>query len=237
MLLLVNGAYGERMAQICDVYGIRKEVLRYSDREAVSASDLAAKLRELKHEKGVAVSHVAVVHHETTGGVLNPLDAVCAELDTFNAELETGKDKVELIVDSMSAFGAYDVDMAPGGRHAAVSYLVSSSNKNLQGVPGFAFCVYQKAALAQLDKRRTVEKSVPQRSVALDLLAQAKGLTTGSGQFRFTPPTHTILAFRRALEEHEAEGGVAARHSRYMANYAQLVKGLCGDGGHASKIN
>ena len=112
----------------------------------------------------------------------------------------------------MSAFGAYDVDLAA----CQIDFLVSSANKNIEGVPGFAFALCKKEKLVQ---------GVHARSLSLDLLEQWKGLE-GNGQFRFTPPTHALLAFRQALDEHEAEGGVAGRGARYVANFEVLKAGM-----------
>lgn len=114
----------------------------------------------------------------------------------------------------MSAFGAYEVDMAA----SRVAYMISSANKNIEGVPGFAFAVCER-------ERMLSEGSVGARTLSLDLVAQWRGLE-GTGQFRFTPPTHAMLAFRQALREHRAEGGSAARLSRYEANAAVLIDGL-----------
>ena len=124
-----------------------------------------------------------------------------------------GAGDVTYIVDSMSAFGAYDVDLA----ECQIDFLVSSANKNIEGVPGFAF------ALCNREKMET--QGVHARSLSLDLLEQWKGLE-GNGQFRFTPPTHAMLAFRQALDEHEAEGGVAGRGGRYAANFQVLKDGM-----------
>lgn len=113
-------------------------------------------------------------------------------------------------MDSMSGFGAYAINMTH------VDYLVSSANKNIEGVPGFAFGICRREKFLSQDHARTV---------SLDMLANWKGLESG-GQFRFTPPTHALLAFRQALREHAAEGGVAGRRARYEANFAVLKAGM-----------
>ena len=126
-----------------------------------------------------AVTHVAVVHHETTAGVLNPVAEIGVRLSEFRSMF--GRDIV-LIVDSMSAFGAYDINLAT----ACVDYLVSSANKCIEGVPGFAFALCSKARL-----EGTAGNA---RSLSLDLYEQWRGLEA-TAQFRFTPPTHALLAF------------------------------------------
>lgn len=208
LLILSNGAYGERQKQMCDIFGIRYTSLDYSDDRAVSAEDLKKELDDNFASKGY--THVSMIHHETTAGVLNPLSEVCAVMDDFPEELP-------LIVDSMSAFGAYEVDLS--GKHSAVKYLISSANKCMEGVPGFSFAVYCQKELAKLEGKTP-------RSLALDLYAQAQGLTTGIGQFRFTPPTQPILAYHQALVEWDEEGGWEGRGGRYKANYEVLKKGL-----------
>lgn len=123
LLILSNGAYGERQKQMCDIFGIRYTALDYPDDKAVSASDLKKELEDNFASKNY--THVSMIHHETTAGVLNPLAEVCEVMDAFPAELP-------LIVDSMSAFGAYEVDLS--GKHSAVKYLISSANKCMEGV-------------------------------------------------------------------------------------------------------
>jgi 2-aminoethylphosphonate-pyruvate transaminase len=123
-----------------------------------------------------------------------------------------------LLLDAMSSFAGVPLD-APALR---VPLLVSSANKCVQGVPGFGFVVLERALLAGAAGRA--------RSVSLDLHAQWRGMEEGGGKWRFTSPTHALLACARALEELHAEGGVAARHARYRENQRVLVDGLRGLG-------
>jgi len=200
MLIFSNGAYGERLGQMAVLSGISHKMVRFSEKEAVDAASVAAELAEDSY------SHVAVIHHETTAGVLNPIAEIGEVIRKTSPD-------TTYIVDSMSAFGAYDVDM----RACGIDYLVSSANKNIEGVPGFAFALCKRSKL--------LAEGVNARSVSLDLLAQWKGLE-GNGQFRFTPPTHALLAFWQALLEHEAEGGVAGRGARYQRNFEVLKTGM-----------
>jgi 2-aminoethylphosphonate-pyruvate transaminase len=199
VLVVTNGAYGARLAQICRVAGIDVRALevgeeRRPDPEAVG--------RELAADP--AVTHVAVVHCETTTGMFNPVEEI--------GEVARAAGK-ELVVDAMSSFGAVPLDFARAG----VTYLVSSPNKCIEGVPGFSFAIVRKAALAAAEGRA--------RSLTLDLHAQWRGLED-NGQFRFTPPTHALLAFQRALDELDAEGGVAGRAARYRRNHELVLGGL-----------
>ncbi len=148
-----------------------------------------------------AITHVGVVHCETTTGLLNPIHDISA------VAVAAGQ---VIMVDAMSSFGAVPIPMADWGIH----YLVSSANKCIEGVPGFSFVLAPRA-----DWERTVRYA---RSLSLDLLAQWRGLEA-DGQFRFTPPTHALLAFRQALAELQAEGGVMGRAARYRRNYETLV--------------
>jgi 2-aminoethylphosphonate-pyruvate transaminase len=112
----------------------------------------------------------------------------------------------------MSSFGGIETDWVA----VNADYIVSSANKCIEGVPGFGFVLARREALAQTEGWA--------RSLSLDLFAQWRGLE-GDGQFRFTPPTHSLLAFHQALAELDAEGGAEARAARYRANYETLVAG------------
>jgi 2-aminoethylphosphonate-pyruvate transaminase len=198
LLLLVNGAYGERMATIAEVHGVSATVVRFAENEVTAPSAVESALRA-----DAAITHVAVVHCETTTGILNPIEEIGA---LVRAQRRT------FFVDSMSAFGGVPVDLA----RCHIDYLVSSANKCIEGVPGFSFALCRREDLVATAGRA--------RTLSLDLLAQWKGLEA-KGQFRFTPPTHALLAFHQALRELAAEGGVAGRAARYRANYETLIAG------------
>lgn len=199
MLILINGAYGERIAKMAEIAGINYDTLRYPENESPKASDLEKFLTN-----NPSVTHVVTVHCETTTGIFNPIKEIGEVANRFNKTY---------IVDAMSSFGAVPVNMAD----CKIDFLVSSSNKCIEGVPGFSFTIAKRDALMEC-------KGIS-RSLSLDLYAQWEGLEK-NGQFRFTPPTHTILAFYQAIKEHEAEGGVDGRAARYKNNYQTLVKGM-----------
>lgn len=199
VLVAVNGAYGRRLVQIGKTLRIAMQALEFGEHEPVDPERVRAALAA-----DPAITHVCVCHCETTSGVLNPVEAIGAVAHA------AGKN---FFVDAMSSFGAIPLNLA----QANVNYLVSSSNKCIEGVPGFAFVIARLAALEATEGWA--------RSVSLDLLAQHKGLEA-TGQFRFTPPTHAILAFHQALNELDAEGGVAGRGKRYAENHAALVSGM-----------
>ena len=199
LLILVNGAYGRRIAQIARVHGIDLEILDVPENRAILPAIVAGQLEESK-----GVTHVAVVHCETTTGIVNPIEEIGAVVECSGAVY---------IVDAMSSFGAIPVDLTA----ARIDFLVSSANKCIEGVPGFGFVLARR--------RRLLEAKGQARTLSLDLCAQWEGLES-DGQFRFTPPTHVLLAFHQALLELEAEGGPAGRAARYRANQAVLMRGM-----------
>ncbi|MCC6699086.1 MAG: 2-aminoethylphosphonate--pyruvate transaminase [Candidatus Hydrogenedentes bacterium] len=199
VLVIVNGAYGERMVKIL-------KTLRIDHAPLVFAEDQIPDLEAVERALTDAgrVSCVAVVHCETTTGIINPIKEIGAMAKAAGATF---------FVDAMSSFGAVPLDLAA----CSIDYLVSSANKCIEGVPGFGFVLARRDALLQTEGYA--------RSVSLDLLSQWRGLEV-NGQFRFTPPTHALLAFHQALLELEAEGGVEGRAARYRANYETLVDGM-----------
>jgi 2-aminoethylphosphonate-pyruvate transaminase len=199
LLVLANGAYGERIVKMTACLKIDHRVLRGDEDVVPEASDVDAILAE-----DPAITHVALVHCETTTGILNPLEPIGQVVRRH------GKSS---IVDAMSSFGAIPIDLEA----AAIDYLVSSANKCIEGVPGFSFILARRAALEATEGFA--------RSLSLDLLGQLRGFEA-NGQFRFTPPTHAILAFEQALRELADEGDIAARGRRYAANHRTLVAGM-----------
>ena len=199
LLILSNGAYGERMLQIAERLRIDVQIERWPEDESPDPILVRQLLTAAPRP-----THVAIVHLETTTGILNPIDEISQIIRQSGARV---------IVDAMSSFGGVPLDLA----ELQPDYLISSANKCLEGVPGFAFVIARRAALLETDGWA--------RSLSLDLLAQWRGLER-DGQFRFTPPTHALLAFAQALEELRAEGGVHARAQRYRANHDALVAGM-----------
>jgi 2-aminoethylphosphonate-pyruvate transaminase len=199
LLVAINGAYGHRMAKIAKVLGISCEAIVFDEATPVLTKRVRAVLAEDQ-----SITHVGTIHCETSTGILNPV----AELGHTVNDMQR-----VFIVDAMSSFGGIPIDLAAD----KIDFLISSANKCIQGVPGFGF------VLARRDLLEAAEGCA--RSVSLDLLAQWKGLES-DGQFRFTPPTHTLLAFSQALKELEEEGGVEGRAARYAANHKALMDGM-----------
>jgi 2-aminoethylphosphonate-pyruvate transaminase len=199
LLILINGAYGKRIAKICDYY--KREYLIHETAEDVPVD--TAKL-DTTLDADATISHVVVVHCETTSGILNPIKEVAAIV---------ARHQRSLLIDSMSAFGALPLDAT----EIVFDAVVASSNKCLEGAPGMGFCIARESAL-----EKTAGNSP---SLVLDLYEQWRAMQKNR-QWRFTPPTHVLLAFDQALTEYEAEGGVEGRGGRYRANCDLLVNGM-----------
>ena len=204
LLVLANGAYGDRLAQIAACLRIEHVV---HDCGELVRPDLVKLAAELADDD--AITHVVLVHNETTTGMMNPLGDIAAIVKAHG--------KI-LLVDSMSAFGGVPLDIA----ELRIDYIVSSANKCIQGVPGFGFVI---GRVEHLEKTKGWA-----RSLSLDLYDQWQGMEKGRGKWRFTSPTHVVRAFYQALKELAEEGGVAARYARYCENQRRLVAGMEGLG-------
>lgn len=196
VLVLSNGAYGLRAAKIMEYLGRDFRLLDKGDYLPPRGDEVAEILAE-----DADITHVLVIHCETSSGILNPIEEIA------EATRAAGR---KLMIDSMSAFGALPLDPAALGCVA----FVSSANKCIEGVPGFGFVIVDKAELAASKGNA--------HSLALDVHDQWQVMET-SGQWRFTPPTHTVAAFLTALDAHAAEGGVAGRGARYAQNRDVMV--------------
>ncbi len=198
-LVINNGAYCQRIFQIAEVLKITAVNLKYPEDQLPNLQEIESILLNDN-----TITHVASVHCETTSGILNPIDKIAKIAKKYNKKF---------FVDAMSSFGAVPISLA----ELDIDYLVSSANKCIEGVPGFAFVIIKKEELlASKDYAR---------SLSLNLYDQWKELEK-SGQFRFTPPIQTILAFSQALKELEKEGGITARVKRYSENHITLINGM-----------
>ena len=200
LLILSNGAYGDRMGNIAEYHGISYDMLAFDETEQVSVSYVDDYLSH-----NAEITHVAVVHCETTTGVLNPLKEI-AHLVKMHGK--------KLIVDAMSSFGGVPLDVHELG----IDFLISSANKCIQGVPGFGFIIARRSELLHC-------KGVS-KSLSLDIYDQWEAMEKGHGKWRFTSPTHVVRAFKQAMDELAEEGGVEARHHRYCENHRVLVDGM-----------
>ncbi|MFM0050081.1 2-aminoethylphosphonate aminotransferase [Caballeronia grimmiae] len=195
LLVVENGVYGDRIAQIAKQYGIEHEVLKY---EWMQAPDIDAIVAMIDAR---AFTHVAIIHHETTTGRLNAIDALSRACATRG---------VGLLVDGVSSFGAEAIDFDGGG----IVAVAATANKCLHGVPGAAFVIVRRDAL---------EKAAS-RTYYLGIARLAK--LQDQRNTPFTPSVHAYYALVEALREFEDEGGWRARYRRYAALAEQVRAGL-----------
>ena len=199
VLTLINGAYGQRARRILAVAG-RKTFAHETPEDAPPDLDAVDRLLAATP----AIAHVFAVHCETTSGILNPIEKI--------ADLCARRGR-RLLIDAMSAFGAIELD----ARRTRFDAVAASANKCLEGVPGLGFVVCRREALAAAEGNAT--------TLSLDLCDQRRNFDK-TGQYRFTPPIHVIVAFHQALKEFFAEGGVAGRGGRYRENARVLIDGM-----------
>ena len=199
ILLITNGAYGKRMVQMAKILKINFTELSYTESQ-IPDTDEIQQLLSFNSD----ITHAAVVHCETTTGILNPLKKI-AEIVKANGKC--------FIVDAMSSFGGIPIDVNELG----IDFLISSANKCIQGVPGFSFVIA---------KRKELEKCKGNaHSLSLDIYDQWVEMDR-TGKWRFTSPTHIVRAFYQALNELEEEGGIAKRYERYGENHRILTDGM-----------
>ncbi|CAN0626903.1 2-aminoethylphosphonate--pyruvate transaminase [Burkholderia multivorans] len=198
LLVIENGVYGERITQIATQYAIPHDVLKHDWMDAPDIAQVAARL-----DADRDFTHVAVIHHETTTGRLNDLAAIAAVCRARG---------VKMLVDGVSSFGAEAIDF--GG----IDAVAATANKCLHGVPGAAFVIVRRAALAQ----------AASRTYYLDLGRLAK--LQDQRNTPFTPSVHAYYALVEALREFDEAGGWRARHARYAALAEQARAGLAARG-------
>lgn len=197
LLIAANGSYGMRMTDIAKKAGLCHQVISCSYNQVPDADQIAETLK-----KDPSITHVSMVHCETTSGILNDIASVARVVKNAGRTF---------IVDAMSSFGGIDIPVSELG----IDFLISSANKCIQGVPGFSFIICRKEALT-----RCKGKS---RTLSLDLYDQYETMNK-DGKWRFTSPTHVVLAFAKALEELQNEGGITARYNRYAENNRILIE-------------
>ncbi|GJH08962.1 2-aminoethylphosphonate aminotransferase [Caballeronia novacaledonica] len=195
LLVVENGVYGDRIAQIAKQYGIEYEVAKY---EWMQAPDIDAIIARLDSKP---FTNVAIIHHETTTGRLNAIDQLS------RACKERG---IGLLLDAVSSFGAEAIDFDGGG----IAAIAATANKCLHGVPGAAFVIARRDALAK----------AASRNYYLGIARLAK--LQDERNTPFTPSVHAYYALVEALREFEEEGGWRARHARYAKLAEQVRAGL-----------
>ena len=199
VLVLINGAYGKRFAKLAQMMGRRTSVFETAEDAPTTAADVERLLAA-----DPSITHVGLIHCETSTGILNPLREIA------EAVARHGR---SLIVDAMSSFGAIPID----AQSMPFDALVAASGKCIEGAPGMGFVIVRKSVLERCAGNST--------SLSLDLHDQWQYMEKTT-QWRYTPPTHVLMALAAALEAFAAEGGQPARLARYTRNYETLVRGM-----------
>jgi 2-aminoethylphosphonate-pyruvate transaminase len=199
LLVLINGAYGKRLAKLAQMMGRRVSVFETVEDVPTTPADVERLL-----SGDASITHVGLIHCETSTGILNPLP------DIASVVARHGK---RLIVDAMSSFGALPID----ARAVPFDALVAASGKCIEGPPGMGFVIARRTSLEAAAGNCS--------SLSLDLHDQWQYMEKTT-QWRYTPPTHVVAAFAAALDAFVAEGGQAARLARYTRNCDMLVSGM-----------
>lgn len=202
ILTICDGAYGKRIFEMTKVHQIPAVKLEFGEEDAIDIK----KVEEcLMSNEGI--THLSVIHSETTTGKINDV----GKLAKMIAKLPANK-RPSIIVDAMSSFGGVDIDF-----QNEIDYLITSANKCIEGVPGFGLVIARKEAM---------KKSAGNaRTLSLDFISQWKSMEE-TGQFRYTPPTHVLVGFSTALDLLQEEGGVKKRMERYKNNQKMLLEGM-----------
>ncbi|MCL2184472.1 MAG: 2-aminoethylphosphonate--pyruvate transaminase [Treponema sp.] len=198
ILIVDNGSYGERLAKIASIYNLKHTVFKSSSYERLDISSLENEFKTGKY------SHLGIVYHETTTGLLNPLDIICPLAKKYN---------IVTIVDAVSAYAAIPMNL----KKLCIDFMASTSNKNIQGIAGVGFVICNKKELEKL-------KGIPMRNYYLNLYDQWAYFTK-TGQTRFTPPVQTLYALRQAILETKQET-VEKRYKRYTDCWEMLIKAV-----------
>ncbi|MCG2378475.1 2-aminoethylphosphonate--pyruvate transaminase [Staphylococcus epidermidis] len=199
VLIISNGAYGKRIAQMTERIGKNYTHLALS-------FDKIPNIKEIEDvlNSNDTISHIAFVHCETTTGILNPLEDLSELAHRYNKKI---------IVDAMSSFGGVEINVG----QLNIDYLISSANKCIQGVPGFGFVISKTTTLAETKGNAS--------SLSLDLYEQWQVMDV-NGKWRYTSPTHVVAAFKQAIDELHEEGGIKKRSERYYSNNRYIRKAL-----------
>ncbi len=198
LFIVNNGAYGKRMCSIADTYRLDYTEYKSPEYEPLNLSEIDSLL------SGGEYTHIYLVHHETTTGLLNDIEAI---------GVLARKNQLRYVVDAMSSFAAIPIDMTTCG----IDFLVASSNKNIQGMAGLGFVIASLEALDEL-------KNVPARCFYLSLYDQYS-YYRDKRQFRFTPPVQTIYALKTAITEFHEEG-LTGRSERYSRLWKLMTEGM-----------
>lgn len=198
LLVVDNGSYGARLAQIAKVYKEDMTVFKSSTYEPIDIAALEAEFKTGKY------TTFAIVYHETTTGLLNPLDVICPLAKKYG---------LTTIVDAVSAYGGMPMDLEKLG----IDFMTCTSNKHIGGMAGIGFVVCKKEELLK-------QKDWPMRNYYLNLYDQYKYFLE-TKQTRFTPPVQTLYALKQAIIETKQET-IEKRFERFTECWNILVKSL-----------
>ncbi|APF23164.1 aminotransferase class V-fold PLP-dependent enzyme [Clostridium butyricum] len=229
LLIINNGAYGKRICEMAEIYDLNFIEFIGSPVNGIDfikleqiISEYNTKKRSIKNKlndyKGIVgkynikneddeikiISHIAVIHHETTTGILNDIHRVGGLCSKYN---------IDLIVDGMSSFAGIPIDM----KSSNIKYLASSSNKCIQGMAGVSFVIAEKELLVNT-------KIIKPRNLYLNLYNQYEYFQKNY-QMRFTPPVQVLYALKQAIIETKAET-IERRYERYVKCCEILWEGL-----------
>ena len=196
ILILINGAYGERILSICKYHRLKYSTLTWDENKSLNINALN---KIIKNDK--KIKHLAFVHCETSTGILNPISKV-SKICKLN--------KINLYIDAMSTYGAINIDC----KKIKFKALVASSNKCIEGVPGLSFCLTRISDIKKCEGNSD--------NLSMDLFDQWRYMEK-TERWRYTPPTHVVLAFLSALKQFEKEGGTKGRNLRYNENLNILL--------------
>ncbi len=198
LLVVDNGSYGARLAKIAQVYNIDMDVFKSSTYEPIDIAALEEKM------KTGGYTTFAIVYHETTTGLLNPLEKICPMAKKYG---------MTTIVDIVSAYGGMPINLEKLG----IDFASTTSNKHIGGMAGVGIVVCRRSELLK-------QKEWPMRSYYLNLFDQYKYFLE-TKQTRFTPPVQTFYALRQAITETKVET-IEKRYERFTACWKILVKAL-----------
>ncbi len=198
LLIINNGAYGARLAKIASVYNLDYTEYKSSTYEMININDVKDKL------KSGGYTHLAMVYHETTTGLLNPAPEICRFAQEHN---------IVTMIDAVSAFAAVDINMIRDG----FDFMTSTSNKNIQGMAGLGFVFCNRQSFEKI-------KDIPMNNYYLNLYDQYKSFKN-TYQMRFTPPVQITYALHQAIIETKVET-IAKRYERYAACWEILQQGV-----------
>ena len=208
IIIINNGAYGQRMCEIAEVYNLNYIEYKSSPIEEINLNELEDiiekhNLENTKSDKA-PISHIAVIHHETTTGILNDIKAIGSICK---------KHEIEMIVDAMSSYAGIPINMD----EMNIKYLASSSNKCIQGMAGISFVIANKESLENT-------KNIKARNLYLNIYKQYSYFKDNY-QMRFTPPVQVLYALKQAIIEAKEET-IDKRHERYKECCKILWNGL-----------